>query len=83
MDIGQELVAPEASSVWLSLRLGAAAKAEQVEGVHLIALGQHREVVAPMVRGGSKTVNQQNSRSLLGITSGDAMNGAAAKSPRR
>ena len=64
MHIGGQLVAPEGAAVGKLGRLGAATKAQQVDGVHLMALGQHGNVVAPVVRGSTKAMHQQDRRAL-------------------
>ena len=62
--VGHQLIAPERPAIGGPSRLGAAAKAEQVEGMHLMTAGQHRNVVAPMVCGGPEAMHQQHRRTL-------------------
>ena len=65
MDVSHKLVAPEAASVGQSLRLGTASKAQQVQGVHLIAGRQSWNVVSPVIGGRTESVHQQHRGLIL------------------
>jgi hypothetical protein len=62
--IGHELITPEGTAIRKAGGLGTATKAEQIDGVDRMAAGQHGNVVSPMVRGGSKAMDQQKSRTI-------------------
>jgi hypothetical protein len=64
--IGHELITPKGTAVLKAGGLGTATKAQQIDGVDRMALGQDGDVVSPMVRGGSKAMDQQKSRTIGG-----------------
>ena len=79
---GHQLVTPKGAAIGQARWLDAAAKTEQVEGMDLVALGQHRNVEAPVVGGGAKAMDQQQGRTdrLVG-TPAQAMDGMALVTP--
>ena len=80
--IGAELVSPEGAAIGELGRLGAAAKAQQINGMHLVVLSKDRDVVAEVVGGGAKAMHQQNRRpdGLLGGPA-EAVHGMAQVAP--
>ena len=48
--IGHQLIPPEGTAVGQARRLGAAAEPEQVQSMHVVAAGENRNVVTPVVR---------------------------------
>ena len=56
------MASPEGTAVGQLRRLGAAAKAQQINGMHLVVLSKNRNVVAEVVGGGAKAMHQQNRR---------------------
>ena len=82
LHVGHQLVAPKGAAVGQPRRLDAAAKAEQVEGMDLVALGQHRNVEAPVVGGGPKAMDQQQGRTdRLVRAAAQAVDGMALVTP--
>ena len=50
--------------------------------MHLMALGQHRNVVAPVVGGGAEAVHQQDGRAhRIGRAGGDGVDGMTGVAP--
>jgi hypothetical protein len=64
MHIGHELITPEGTAVLKVGGLSTPTKTEQIDRVDRVAAGQHWNVVSPMVRGGSKAMDQQKSRTI-------------------
>ena len=62
--VDQPLLAPEPAAIGEIGRLGAAPEAEQIEGMHLMALSQGGEVVAPVVGTGAEAMHEQQGWAL-------------------
>ena len=62
--IGHQLVAPEGTAICQLRWLGAASKAQQVDRVHGMGFGQHWNVVAPVIGGRPKAMDQQQRRAI-------------------
>jgi hypothetical protein len=56
--IGHQLIAPQGTPVIQARRLGTPAEAQQINCMHGMGLGQHGNVVAPVIGGCSEPVHQ-------------------------
>jgi hypothetical protein len=64
--IGHELITPKGTAIAEAGWLGTTTKPEQIDGVDLMASGQHRNVVPPMIGGCPKAMDQQKCRLIRG-----------------
>ena len=63
-DVGLQLVTPQGPAVGEPCGLGATAETQQVDGMHLMVLREHGNVVTPVVRGSPKPMHQQQGGTL-------------------
>ena len=68
--IGHQLIAPQGTAVVQACWLGTSAEAQQVNRMHGMGLGQHGNVVAPVIGGCPEPMNQQKGRKISTVLLG-------------
>ena len=68
--IGHQLIAPQGTPVIQTRRLGTSAEAQQINRMHGVGLGQHGNVVTPVIGGCSEPMHQQKRRAIGAVLLG-------------
>ena len=68
--IRHQLIAPQGTPVIQTCRLGTSAEAQQINRMHGMGLGQHGNVVAPVIGGGTEPMHQQKRRMIAAVLLG-------------
>ena len=68
--IGHQLIAPKGTPVIQTRRLGTSAEAQQINRMHGVGLGQHGNVVAPVIGGCPETMHQKKRRMIGAVLLG-------------